>query len=429
MGQDAVDAIGPGAVAGVGRRDAADVADHRLDPPVACGDDLLVQVDLLAGGSQSEVVDGLAGNGRQALDVVLVGGVRQQRPDRPGPTGRRRPVERSAPQGAFHLRYSALHRRREPRPRDVAARRQLDGIADGLPQAVESLAGGADRRHDRYAEPIAQPARVDRHAGRLRLVDHVQRDHHRHAGLDDLQDQIETALYRPRVDDDHHRVGHLPATAEHLVDGDLLVRRVGAEAVGAGQIHQLDAGPAGQRNLPRRPGHGNARIVAHLGARAGQGVEDGGLARVGVAGDEHPRDPRPRGRIARRMGLEPGRRRGRRAGSRIHLIERRQRHFRSVGGPEAQQVAAQADLQRVAERRAADHLDPRAREQAHLHEPAADTAVAVDAVDDAALANRQLIERPETLVHVDASRAGARGCPVPRCSGALSRMRPDLSLP
>ena len=297
MGEDAVDAIRPGAVPGIGRRDAADIADHRLDPAVAGGDDLLIQVHLLAGGLQAEVVDSLAGRGRQPFHVVLVRGVREQRPDGPRPAGRRGPVEGPAAQGAFHLRHRVLHRYREPGPRDVVARGQLDGAADGAAQIVESLARRADRRYDGDAEPLAQPVGVHGHAGCRRLVDHVERQHHRHPGLDDLQDQIETALDGPRVEDHHHRVGHVAAPAQHLVHCYLLVRRVGAQAVGAGEIHQLDAGAAGQRDLPRRTGHGDAGIVAHLGARAGQGVEDGGLARIGVAGDEHARDPRSRDRI------------------------------------------------------------------------------------------------------------------------------------
>ena len=81
---------------------------------------------------------------------------------------------------------------------------------------------------------------------------------------------------------------------------------------------------------------------------------------------------------------------------------RRQQHVGGVGGSEAQQVAAQPNLDRIAKRGAADHLDSRPRQQSHLHEAAADARCTADTVDDGRLPDRQLIERAKPLVHLNA---------------------------
>ena len=71
--------------------------------------------------------------------------------------------------------------------------------------------------------------------------------------------------------------------AEHDVAGDALVGAGGIQAVGAGQVDQLDRPPVGQRHAPRMALHGHARIIAHLLARAGERVEQGALAGIGIA--------------------------------------------------------------------------------------------------------------------------------------------------
>ena len=87
-----------------------------------------------------------------------------------------------------------------------------------------------------------------------RLVDHVEGDHDGDAGLDDLQDEVQAALEGAGVDDDDDGVGKVAAAAEDLVDRHLLVERVGAQAVGPGQVDDLGARAVRQLDLPRGAG-------------------------------------------------------------------------------------------------------------------------------------------------------------------------------
>ena len=258
----------------------------------------------------AHVVDPLPHGRREPLDVVVlrVRGVRQQRPDGPGSAACRGPDERRPIERSLDLGHCALDRNGQSGPGGLAARRETDRAADRAAQGVEPGAGGCDRGNDLDAEPSAEPGGIHRHAGRLRLVDHVQGDDDRDAGLDDLQHQVEPALEGAGVDDDHDRFGQISAPAENLIDRHLLVERVGAEAVGAGQVDDLRARPARKLNLPRGTGDGHARVVADTRPRPRQRIEYGGLAGVGVAGDEDARN-RCRGPRARGMGGETDRRR------------------------------------------------------------------------------------------------------------------------
>ena len=376
------------------------VGHHGLDPAVAAGDQRFVQVDARVAGALADRVHGIAHRAIQPLDVVLVRLVRQQRPDRPRAARGRGPCQPRVRERPLHVGHRAFHRCGQAVAGRVAARRQSDRVADGVPQRVEPRAGGRDGRDHRRAEPLAQPLGVDGHAGRGRLVDHVEGHDRRHTGLDDLERQIQAAFDGAGVHHHDDRVGWVAAAAEDLVDRHLLVGRMGAQAVGAGQVDQLGRRPVGQRDPARGARDGDARVVADARPRAGQGVEDRGLAGVGIAGDENTRDAR-RGRLrARRERREAAGLRGsRRSRGRLRAIVtvrrvrfRAQRNAGRLGAAQRQQIAAQPDLERVAERRPADHLDPRAGQQAHLHEPAADARRAVDAVHYRAVADRKLVE-------------------------------------
>ena len=425
MGQDGVDPVGPRVRARGRRRRPAHVADDALDPAVAGRDQIPVEVDPLPRRLAAHVVDPLPHRRRQALDVVVVGigGVRQQRPDRPRPASGRRPHERSPVERTLDLGDGGLGPRRQAHLRRLAAHRESDGAADRAAQRIEALPGGGDGRDRLHPEPVAELRGVHRDAGGGRLVDHVEGDDHGDAGLDDLQHQVEPALEGAGVDHDDDGIGKVAAPAEDLVHRHLLVQRVRAQAVGARQVDDLGPRAARQRDLPRGAGDGHSGVVADARPRPGQCVEDGGLARVGVARDEDPRDRR--GAVgARGMGREacrcggsaasvigssgaPARTRGCvatdvRVGIEARVPVRGERDAGCLGAPQAQKVAPEPDLEGVAERCAADHLDRGAGEQPHLHEAAPHALLAGHAGDDGAPPDRQLVECAEALVHAEA---------------------------
>ena len=132
-----------------------------------------------------------------------------------------------------------------------------------------------------------EPLRVELEPVALGEVDHVERDDRRQAELDQLQREAQMIVEVGRVDDDQQRVG-LPLAlllAEQDVAGDRFVGAGRIEAVGAGQVDQLDRAAVGQRQPARMPLDRDAGIIADLLARAGQRVEQRALAGIGVAGD------------------------------------------------------------------------------------------------------------------------------------------------
>ena len=113
----------------------------------------------------------------------------------------------------------------------------------------------------------------------------------RQAELDQLQREAQMIVEVRRVDDDHQRVRRPLALllAEKDVAGDRLVGACRVEAVGSGQVDQLDGPPVGKRQPAGMALDGDARIVADLLASAGQRVEQGALAGIGAAGHRHQR--------------------------------------------------------------------------------------------------------------------------------------------
>ena len=71
--------------------------------------------------------------------------------------------------------------------------------------------------------------------------------------------------------------------AQHRVARDLLVRRAGAQRIGARQVDDLDRPAGGRREAPDLLLDRHAGIVGDLLAAAGEGVEQRRLAAVGIA--------------------------------------------------------------------------------------------------------------------------------------------------
>ena len=126
------------------------------------------------------------------------------------------------------------------------------------------------------------------------------------------------------------------------------------------------------------------------------GGEAGRRGGSAASGSGSPGAPaRTRGRVATdvRVGIE------------ARVPVRGERDAGCLGAPQAQKVAPEPDLEGVAERGAADHLDRGAGEQPHLHEAAPHALLAGHAGDDGALPDRQLVECAKALVHADAPMA------------------------
>ena len=236
--QDAVDPAGPLARVFAGHR--PDVGHHRLDPAIPRGDDFVVETALCRDGVLLDRVHRLLDRGWEPGGRAVIGFERQQRPERPGPARRRGLPEAGIPQRLGDRGDLALDLCGQTGPGGVGARRKGERRADRAPELIESDAFRGDGRHHRGAEPHAQPRRVEVGAAGARLVNHVERHDDRDTGLGDLQHEVEPPLERAGVNHDDDRVRRIAAPAEHLVDRDLLVRRVRAEAVGARQIDDLD---------------------------------------------------------------------------------------------------------------------------------------------------------------------------------------------
>ena len=159
----------------------------------------------------------------------------------------------------------------------------LEEVDDRVEQRVDTIARAGHGGHHRYADHAAQLLVVERGAARFQLVVHVERDDGRLAEVDQFGGEVEVALEVGGHDDiqDHVR----PAVEDMLTHVPLL-GRIGREGVGAGQVGDVEA-VAFVGDMPRFGGHGDAAIVAHVFASAGDDVEERRLAAVGVAHEGH----------------------------------------------------------------------------------------------------------------------------------------------
>jgi hypothetical protein len=145
-----------------------------------------------------------------------------------------------------------------------------------------------------------QALQVDAQALALGDVEHVERQHERPAHLLQLQHQAQDQPQVGGVGHADQGLGRDPRrpAAHHGVAGDDLVGAAGAQGIGAGQVEHahLAAGGRGQHAL--LPLDRNAGVVGHLLAAAGQGVEQGGLAGIGIADQRDPGGVREQGLAA-----------------------------------------------------------------------------------------------------------------------------------
>jgi hypothetical protein len=160
---------------------------------------------------------------------------------------------------------------------------------DGLFAEVrQSLAAAGDQWDDGHAEFGGERLGIDLMSVLGGHIDHVQRDDAAMAEFDDLRCEVEIPFEIRGIDDDDHQVGRRDfiESLEENVPRDLFIERLWAEAVGAGQIEhtrlEMWRHPTQQAFLTF---DGDTGVVADLGAKAGQGIEEGRFATVRVAGE------------------------------------------------------------------------------------------------------------------------------------------------
>lgn len=203
---------------------------------------------------------------------------------------------------------------------------------------------GGDDRHPQFAR---QNFRIERQPVPLGQIDHVERDDDRQAQRDELQGEAEVIVEIGGIDDHDQCVG--PALARlrshHDVARDLLVEAAGIEAISAGEVDQLDRAAIVEHQPTRMPLDGDAGIIAHLLPRAGQRVEQGTFAGIGIADERNQRC----GVHQMAMGMGEGR------------VSSTRRDADRGSDPAAQRHGHPADPagdRATAQRRPMQHLDP-----------------------------------------------------------------------
>ena len=156
-------------------------------------------------------------------------------------------------------------------------------LGDGRHQVVHPQALVAHGRHHRHAQGFGEARGVDLQVAVPGHVGHVQHHHQGQADLQQFGGQVEVPLEVGRVQHVHHHVGR---AVQQVVPGNQFLLREGGQAVGPGQVHQFHVQATALAGA-LLPLHGHARVIAHPLARTREVVEDGGLARVGIAGHGH----------------------------------------------------------------------------------------------------------------------------------------------
>ena len=260
----------------------------------------------------------------------------------------------------------------------------------------DPFTAAADRRAHRDAEQVAELGGVEPVALRPQFVVHVQRHDDAEVHVDELRGEIEVAFDIRGVDDvdDDVRHGFDQVLAHIEFFGAVGGKRIGAGQVDKGDVVVLVAEAA----LLGIDGH--AAVVADMLMAAGSHVEKGGLPAVGIA-DEG--DTQGVTALVRNMGecffeqlmLLTGRcfqslqmLIGHEGVTSFRLAD----HL-DIGGllaAEGQLVTDDFVFDRIAERGIQHDADRLAADKAHLDQTLAETAVSVDADDDAPFPRLQI---------------------------------------
>ena len=154
---------------------------------------------------------------------------------------------------AAHLVDPGEARDRVVRGRQRDGLRPAPRLLEDPEQRVHADAAVADDAEHGDAEQLRQARGLDLSAARAHLVDHGQHERRRPAALQELAHQAEAAAQGGRVDDRDDavelRLTREPAR-EHLLD-DLLVGRLADDAVRAGQVEHAHVALRVARACPR----------------------------------------------------------------------------------------------------------------------------------------------------------------------------------
>ena len=256
---------------------------------------------------------------------------------------------------------------------------------------------GGDRDH-RHPQLVGQLGKVDLIPVPGHLVHEVQRHHHGPLQLQQLGGQVQVPLDVGGV---HNVDDGVRPLAHDEVPGHDLLHGIGGQGVDAGQVHD------GHRVAVHRGPtllflHRHPRPVAHVLVGAGQGVEQGGLAAVGVAhqGDLHfpavvggvVRRPSVGRRLVGVVGLHPLQ--GVRVGhvllpGGVAPLSRQlaggagnHRDLLRVLLPQGQLIAPQVHLHGIPQRSHLPDRHLRPRGQSHIHQPALHRPLLMPPPDD-----------------------------------------------
>ena len=149
---------------------------------------------------------------------------------------------------------------------------------------MQALAAGAHRGQGAYAHHAGEPGKVYFNACGPRLVHHIAGQYHGQAHFAQLGREQQAALQNARI---HHIYDGLHRSTEQHVAGHHLFLRIGGEGVGARQVHKHQLLPLMAYDALFFF-NGDAAVVAHMLASAGESVENRGFAAVGIARNGEP---------------------------------------------------------------------------------------------------------------------------------------------
>ena len=143
-------------------------------------------------------------------------------------------------------------------------------------KAPAAAGGGAD---DRAAEPLRQGGEVCLYPLLFRFVQKIHAQDQAGRDLPNLQHQAQVPGQAGGIGHGH---GHIRRPGEKIVPGYFLLRGVGAEGIGAGQVHQAHGGVSDPK-APLRRGNSLSGPVAGVLVQTREGVEHRGFAHIGVS--------------------------------------------------------------------------------------------------------------------------------------------------
>ena len=238
------------------------------------------------------------------------------------------------------------------------------------------------RDRDHAATELARKfVEIDLVAVFVHKINHIDRDDDRDPEFGQLGRQVQVPFEVGAVEDVQDRVGALP---DQVVPGDDLLECVRRERVDTGQVGDRHSVVPFQFSLflfDRHPGPVPDELVG-----AGQGVEQRGFSAVGV-----PRQCDAHTRFSFLLQLPSANRKTKNnTGNRCPLFDLD--HI-GVGFADREFVAAQGDLDRIAERRDLPHPDLGPAGQSHVHDPPPHRALAVQPEHRGDPADRNVFQR------------------------------------